>query len=61
MIAFIGIISKIIGSGIGAKLSGFKDKESIQIGISMVPRAEVALIVAKLGVATGFIKDDIFT
>ncbi|WP_432663671.1 cation:proton antiporter [Wukongibacter baidiensis] len=60
-IAAIGIISKILGSGIGAKLSGFTKKESLQIGISMVPRAEVALIVANLGMKTEFIKDDIFT
>ncbi|WP_105614982.1 cation:proton antiporter [Vallitalea okinawensis] len=61
IITIIGIISKIIGSGIGAKLSGFSKKESLQIGISMVPRAEVALIVANLGVVTGFIGNDIFT
>ena len=61
IITLIGIISKIIGSGFGAKLSGFSTKESLQIGISMVPRAEVALIVANLGLKTEFIKDDIFT
>ncbi len=61
IIALIGIVSKIIGSGIGGKLSGFTNKESFQIGISMVPRAEVALIVANLGLTAGFIKDDIFT
>lgn len=61
VIAIIGIVSKVVGSGIGAKLSGFSSKESLQIGISMVPRAEVALIVSNLGLKTGFIKADIFT
>lgn len=61
VIAIIGIVSKIVGSGIGAKLSGFSSKESLQIGISMAPRAEVALIVSNLGLKTGFIKGDIFT
>lgn len=60
-ITFMAIISKIIGSGLGAKLSGFSNKESLQVGISMVPRAEVALIVANLGLKTEFIKSDIFT
>ncbi len=60
-IAFIGIISKIIGSGIGAKLSGFSNKESVQVGISMIPRAEVALIVANLGIGAGLIGQDVYT
>ena len=60
-IAFIGIVSKIVGSGLGAKLSGFTDKESIQIGISMIPRAEVALIVANLGIGAGLIGQDVYT
>ena len=61
VITVIGIVSKIIGSGIGAKISGFNNKESLQIGVSMVPRAEVALIVANLGLKTKFIPQDIFT
>ena len=60
-IVIIGIISKIIGAGIGAQLSGFSGRESLQVGIGMVPRAEVALIIANLGLNTGFIKNDIFT
>ena len=61
IITLIGIFSKIIGSGAGAKLSGFSNRQSLQIGISMVPRAEVSLIIANLGLKTGFIESDIFT
>ncbi len=61
LIAAVGIVSKIIGSGIGAKFSGFDSRESLQVGISMVPRAEVALIVSNLGLSAGFIGQDIFT
>lgn len=60
-ITFIGIVSKIIGSFIGSRLSNFTYKESVQIGISMVPRAEVALIIANIGLTSGFIGMDIFT
>jgi len=45
----LGIISKVIGSGLGAKLSGFNNQHSLQIGIGMIPRAEVAIIIANLG------------
>ncbi len=61
IITAVGIISKIVGSGIGARLAGFSKLESIQAGISMVPRAEVALIVANLGRASGMIGQDVFT
>ncbi|GAU75724.1 cation:proton antiporter [Fusibacter sp. 3D3] len=45
----LGSIGKIIGCGVGAKLTGFNSAESLQIGVGMVPRAEVAIIVANLG------------
>lgn len=45
-----GSIGKVIGCGFGAKLSGFEGKKALQIGIGMVPRAEVAIIIANLGI-----------
>ena len=52
--AFIG---KIIGCTTGAKLSGFNNREALQVGIGMIPRMEVALVVVataiSLGVFTG--------
>jgi len=49
------VLSKIIGSGFGAKFSGFGTNESLQIGIGMVPRAEVAIIISNLGLTLGII------
>ena len=51
----VAILSKIIGSGLGAKLCKYSNKESIQIGIGMVSRGEVALIVASKGATLGLI------
>ena len=45
----LGSVGKIVGCGLGAKVSGFNGVESLQIGIGMIPRAEVAIIVANLG------------
>lgn len=59
-IALAGMLSKVIGSGIGAKLSGFNAVDSFQIGVSMMPRAEVALIVSNIALKAGFIGEDIF-
>lgn len=60
-VTIVGIVSKILGSSIGAKLSSFSNRDSLQIGISMVPRAEVSLIMAKIGLASGFIGEGVFT
>ncbi|MCH4886912.1 cation:proton antiporter [Acidaminobacter sp. JC074] len=57
----IGIVSKVIGSYIGGRLSDFDKRDALQIGISMVPRAEVALIIANIGLKSGFIGEGIFT
>lgn len=49
LLIVFGSIGKILGCGLGARVSGFSSTHSLQIGIGMVPRAEVAIIVASLG------------
>ena len=49
IISIIAILTKIIGCGVGALASGMNRIESAIIGFGMAPRAEVALIVASLG------------
>ncbi len=51
----MGVLGKIIGCGLGARMSGFSNESSLEIGIGMVPRAEVAIIIANLGVKVGII------
>jgi Kef-type K+ transport system membrane component KefB len=51
----MGFLGKVIGCGVGARLSGFDGKKALQIGIGMVPRAEVAIIIANLGIKMGII------
>ncbi len=50
ILVILGSLGKVIGCGFGAKISGFNGKQALQIGIGMVPRAEVAIIIANLGV-----------
>lgn len=49
----IGIIGKIVGCGIGARLAGMKTKESIEVGVGMIPRMELALIIVSAAVSSG--------
>lgn len=60
LLLVVAIITKIVGCGIGAKICKYTTKESIQIGIGMVSRGEVALIVANKGQAVGLMDDRFF-
>lgn len=56
----VAILSKIIGCGIGARLTGFNTKDSFNIGLGMVSRGEVALIVAQKGSSAGLVDPHLF-
>jgi Kef-type K+ transport system membrane component KefB len=45
-IVIVAIIGKVVGCGIGAKILGMSNIESLQIGVGMIPRMELALIIA---------------
>lgn len=53
-------LSKVIGCGLGAKLCGYTNQESLRIGVGMISRGEVALIVANNGIAAGLMKEEFF-
>jgi Kef-type K+ transport system membrane component KefB len=57
----IAIISKISGSGLGAKIAGFTNREAFQLGIGMVSRGEVGLIVASFALTVGLISRESFS
>jgi Kef-type K+ transport system membrane component KefB len=61
VITVVAILSKIIGSGAGAKLAGFTNKESLQLGIGMVSRGEVGLIVAAFALSERLISQANFS
>lgn len=50
-----GVISKILGCGLGAKMCKFTNHQALVIGTGMVARSEVALMVAQKGISAGMI------
>jgi Kef-type K+ transport system membrane component KefB len=60
VITILAILSKLFGSGLPALAVGFNRIGSTRIGIGMLPRGEVALIIAGIGLARGVIGADIF-
>jgi len=55
------IVSKLIGAGIGGRFGGMTNRESLQLGVGMIPRGEVVLIVATVGITEGLIGAGVFS
>lgn len=53
-----GILSKLLGAGLGAKIVDFSWESSLLIGSGMVSRGEMALIIAQLGVQSKLLSTD---
>ena len=60
-IIVVAIVSKLFGSGLGARWAGFSWRESWQLGAGMVSRGEVGLIVANVGIGAGLVTESQFS
>ena len=60
LISLAAVATKVLGCGFGAKLCKFSGRESVQVGVGMVSRGEVALIVANKGEALGLMSGAFF-
>ncbi len=59
LLLFAGaLLAKVIGCGLGARINGFSGREALQLGVCMIPRGEVGLIVASLGLTVGVFRTD---
>jgi Kef-type K+ transport system membrane component KefB len=59
VILLAAIASKFIGCGLGAARLG--RTEAVRIGVGMIPRGEVGMVVAQLGLAMGVIQQNIYS
>lgn len=56
----VAVLGKIIGCGSAARFFKMKRSESLQVGVGMVSRGEVAIITANIGLQAGIITNDVF-
>jgi Kef-type K+ transport system membrane component KefB len=59
VLAALGVVTKAVGGIIGARNIG--KWGSITVGVGMVPRGEVGIVVANLGLAAGLLRPDLFS
>lgn len=57
---FAAVVGKIVGCSIPALFLNFNPRGALRIGVGMVPRGEVALIIAGIGLSMGIIDDKVF-
>jgi len=57
----VAVASKVIGSGLGARLGGFGGRAALRVGVGMISRGEVGLIVATVGVGQGLVDAELFS
>jgi Kef-type K+ transport system membrane component KefB len=60
VVVAVAIITKIVGCGLGAIVSGNSKGESLRIGAGMIGRGEVALVIAVAGRSAGLVNDTLF-
>ena len=58
ILTLVAVITKFVGCGLGAW--GMPRREMAQIGIGMVPRGEVGIVVAQIGLGLGVISGNFF-
>lgn len=61
VLTVFAVLSKWIGGGTGARLTGYSLRSSLVIGAGMISRGEVALIIASTGLASGLLLPEYFT
>ena len=60
VITLLAIVGKVAGAGLPALATGFNLRGSTRVGMGMLPRGEVALIIAGTGLSTGIIGQELF-
>src|SRR5574344_2536187 len=56
----LAVLAKVIGCSIPSLLCGFNLLGALRIGAGMIPRGEVALIIAGIGLSNGYLTPEVF-
>jgi Kef-type K+ transport system membrane component KefB len=57
----VAVVTKIVGCGIPARFAGMSFWDSFSVGIGMMPRLEIALVIAYYGLTTSIINSELYS
>ncbi|MEY5024580.1 MAG: hypothetical protein RLZZ244_108, partial [Verrucomicrobiota bacterium] len=58
LVTGVAVLTKVVGCGLGVVGQGWK--RAAQVGVGMIPRGEVGIVVAQIGLTLGIVSDAIF-
>jgi len=61
LILAVAVIGKVLGCGLGVLSRGFNWRDSLVVGVGMIPRGEVGLITASIGWSAGLVPAGIYS
>lgn len=61
VVTAVAIATKIVGCGLPARLTGMSWWDSLSVGIGMMPRLEIALVIAYYGLTTAIIESEVYS
>ena len=61
VMCLVVILTKLLGAGLAGRFGRLKSSEALQLGVGMIPRGEVTLIVATVGITENLIGVEVFS
>ena len=61
LILAVAILGKVLGCGLGTWFRGFSLRDSLVVGVGMIPRGEVGLITASIGWTAGLVSLQVYS
>ena len=61
VLTLVAVATKVFGCGLPARLWGMNKMDSLAVGVGMMPRLEIALIIAFIGLSTEIINQEVYT
>ncbi|MBI4777386.1 cation:proton antiporter [Candidatus Desantisbacteria bacterium] len=61
VLVLLTILSQVMGGFIGGKIGRFNLRDSLIIGIALIPRNELTLVIATVGLNLGMLTKDVFS
>jgi len=61
ILTLVAVVTKLVGCGVPAKLLGLNNKDSLAVGLGMIPRMEIAMVIALYALRHQIISQDIYS
>ena len=61
ILTLVAVLTKLIGCGVPARLLGLNNKEALTVGFGMIPRMEIAMVIALYALGNSIISQDVYS